>query len=64
MPRASAFASRSRWATPTAVTDRLVAAGAELEASARLTPWRSLNARLRAPAGLQVTLFQELGPET
>jgi AcrR family transcriptional regulator/catechol 2,3-dioxygenase-like lactoylglutathione lyase family enzyme len=47
-----------------ALTDRLVAAGAELEASARLTPWRSLNARLRAPAGLQVTLFQELDPET
>jgi catechol 2,3-dioxygenase-like lactoylglutathione lyase family enzyme len=45
-----------------AVTDRLVAAGAELEASARLTPWRSLNSRLRAPADLQITLFQELGP--
>jgi hypothetical protein len=27
------------------------------------TPWRSLNARLEAPAGLQITLFQELGPE-
>ncbi|WP_438352743.1 TetR family transcriptional regulator [Microbacterium sp. CJ88] len=38
-------------------------AGARVEASARLTPWRSLNARLRGPAGLQVTLFQELGPE-
>ncbi|HSJ00312.1 MAG TPA: VOC family protein, partial [Patescibacteria group bacterium] len=24
------------------------------------TPWRSLNARLDVPAGLQVTLFQEL----
>ena len=23
-------------------------------------PWRSINARLEAPAGLQVTLFQEL----
>ena len=44
-----------------AVTDRLVAAGARLEASPRLTPWRSLNSRLRAPADLQVTLFQELG---
>lgn len=43
-------------------TDRLVAAGARLEASARITPWRSLNSRLRAPAGLQITLFQELGP--
>jgi lactoylglutathione lyase len=24
------------------------------------TPWNSLNARLDAPAGLQLTLFQEL----
>jgi AcrR family transcriptional regulator/catechol 2,3-dioxygenase-like lactoylglutathione lyase family enzyme len=45
------------------VASRLDAAGAVVEASARITPWRSLNARLRAPAGLQVTLFQELGPE-
>ncbi|BDZ54000.1 VOC family protein [Agromyces marinus] len=43
-----------------AVTDELVDAGAELEASARETPWRSLNARVRAPAGLQLTIFQEL----
>jgi len=43
--------------------DRLQAAGAVVEASARRTPWRSMNARLRAPADLQVTLFQELGPE-
>ncbi len=41
---------------------RLADAGAEVEASARETPWRSVNARLRAPADLQVTLFQELGP--
>lgn len=27
------------------------------------TPWRSLNARLEGPAGLQLTLFEELGPE-
>ena len=26
-----------------------------------ITPWNSLNARLEAPAGLQLTLFQELG---
>ena len=45
-----------------AVVDRAVAAGAVLEASARETPWRSMNARLRAPAGLQLTVFQELGP--
>lgn len=41
-------------------TDELVAAGAELIASSRETPWRSLNSRLQAPADLQVTLFQEL----
>ena len=44
-------------------TDRLAAAGAEVEASARQTPWRSVNSRLRGPADLQLTLFQELGPE-
>lgn len=44
----------------TAATDRLVDAGATLLASPRETPWRSLNSRLDAPAGLQVTLFQEL----
>jgi catechol 2,3-dioxygenase-like lactoylglutathione lyase family enzyme len=43
-----------------AVTDDLVGAGGDLEASARETPWRSINARLRGPAGLQLTLFQEL----
>lgn len=41
-------------------TDRLAAAGAEVIATPRVTPWRSLNARLAAPAGLQITLFQEL----
>ncbi|MFH8250110.1 TetR family transcriptional regulator [Microbacterium sp. B2969] len=45
------------------VADRLVAAGADLQASPRITPWRSLNARLQAPADLQITLFQELGPD-
>ena len=47
--------------TETAVA-QLAAAGALVEASARETPWRSVNARLRAPADLQLTLFQELGP--
>jgi hypothetical protein len=29
------------------------------------TPWDSLNARLEGPAGLQLTLFQELAdPQT
>jgi AcrR family transcriptional regulator/catechol 2,3-dioxygenase-like lactoylglutathione lyase family enzyme len=46
----------------TAVVERLASAGAEVEASARVTPWRSLNARLRGPADLQLTVFQELGP--
>ena len=41
-------------------TDALVAAGAELVAPPVETPWRSLNSRLDAPAGLQITLFQEL----
>lgn len=45
------------------VVERLAAAGATVEASPRVTPWRSLNARLRGPADLQLTLFQELGPE-
>ena len=41
-------------------TDELVAAGATLVAEPTETPWRSLNARLDAPAGLHITLFQEL----
>ncbi|MDQ4035271.1 MAG: VOC family protein [Chloroflexota bacterium] len=41
-------------------TDELVAAGAELIAAPVETPWRSLNSRLAAPAGLQITLFEEL----
>lgn len=43
-----------------AVTDELTAAGAELIAAPTETPWRSLNARLEAPAGLQITVFEEL----
>ena len=41
-------------------TDRLVAEGADLIASPRETPWRSLNARMDGPAGLHITVFQEL----
>ncbi|NNC43885.1 MAG: VOC family protein [Acidimicrobiia bacterium] len=41
-------------------TERLVEGGAELLASPVETPWRSLNSRLEAPAGLQITLFEEL----
>ena len=43
-----------------AVTDALVDAGAELVAPPVETPWRSLNSRLAAPAGLHITIFQEL----
>jgi catechol 2,3-dioxygenase-like lactoylglutathione lyase family enzyme len=46
-----------------AATGRLVDGGATLVASPVETPWRSLNARLEAPAGLQLTLFQALAPE-
>lgn len=43
-------------------TVALVGAGAELIAAPTETPWRSLNSRLSAPAGLQITVFQELEP--
>ncbi len=41
-------------------TRALVEAGATLVAPPTETPWRSLNSRLDAPAGLQITLFEEL----
>ena len=41
-------------------TANLTAGGAELLGVPVETPWRSLNARLDAPAGLQITVFQEL----
>ena len=44
-----------------AATERLASAGAELIAEPTRTPWDSLNARLTAPDGLQLTLFEELG---
>ena len=44
-----------------AVTRSLADAGATVIAEPTRTPWNSLNARLQAPAGLQLTLFQELG---
>ena len=45
-----------------ALTIELEAAGASVVAPPTRTPWDSLNARLDAPAGLQLTLFTELGP--
>ena len=44
-----------------AATSSAVAAGADLVAEPTETPWRSLNARLEGPGGLQLTLFEELG---
>ncbi|GII92799.1 VOC family protein [Sinosporangium siamense] len=45
-----------------AATDRLLSSGATEIAPPTVTPWRSLNSRLDAPAELQITLFQELLP--
>jgi lactoylglutathione lyase len=44
----------------TATTTRLAASGATVLAEPIETPWRSLNSRLDAPGGLQLTLFTEL----
>jgi lactoylglutathione lyase len=46
-----------------ASTRRLTEGGAELIAPPTRTPWNSLNARLTAPDGLQLTLFEELGAD-
>jgi predicted enzyme related to lactoylglutathione lyase len=43
-------------------TADLADAGADVVAPPTETPWRSLNARLDAPAGLHITVFQELDP--
>jgi lactoylglutathione lyase len=45
-------------------TAAAVEGGAELLAEPTETPWRSLNARLEAPGALQLTLFEELGPDS
>jgi uncharacterized glyoxalase superfamily protein PhnB len=45
------------------VTNRLSAGGARVLAAPTKTPWNSLNARLEAPGGLQITTFQELGSD-
>ena len=46
-----------------AVTRDLAQGGADLIAGPVVTPWRSRNSRLSAPAGLQITVFEELGDE-
>jgi len=40
-------------------TRALADAGAEVIAEPTRTPWNSLNSRLEAPAGLQLTLFED-----
>jgi predicted enzyme related to lactoylglutathione lyase len=45
----------------TVATAELAVEGATVLAEPTRTPWNSLNSRLTAPAGLQLTLFQELG---
>lgn len=45
-----------------AVTERLADGGAAVVAPPTRTPWQSLNARLDAPAGLHITVFEELEP--
>jgi lactoylglutathione lyase len=42
------------------VTEKLRTHGAQVIAEPVRTPWNSLNARLEAPAGLQLTIFEEL----
>lgn len=44
-----------------AATRDAVEGGAAQIAPPTRTPWDSLNSRLSAPAGIQLTLFQELG---
>ncbi|MGS0684353.1 VOC family protein [Nakamurella sp. GG22] len=44
----------------TAATSELQDAGATVIAPPTCTPWDSLNSRLSGPAGLQLTLFEEL----
>ncbi|WP_432478031.1 VOC family protein [Nocardioides sp. GXQ0305] len=44
-----------------AATEVALAGGAGSIAPPTLTPWNSRNSRLSAPAGIQLTLFQELG---
>ena len=47
----------------TGSTQALTEAGATVVAEPTRTPWNSLNSRLEAPAGLQLTLFSELSSD-
>jgi lactoylglutathione lyase len=44
-----------------ATADTLAAAGAELIGGPVVTPWSHRNVRLRAPDGMQLTLFTNVG---
>jgi methylmalonyl-CoA/ethylmalonyl-CoA epimerase len=46
-----------------ALADRLVEAGATLEGAVVQTPWGDRNARVRAPDGMQLTLFTRHGED-
>lgn len=48
---------------PIAVADRLVADGATRESDVVITSWRDQNVRVRAPDGMQLTIFTHLDPE-
>lgn len=45
----------------TAALERALAHGATLVHAPVLTPWRDYNARIQAPDGMQITLFQVMG---
>ena len=49
-------------ADSTAMAHQLAAAGARVLAEPVRTPWETMNARLEAPAGLQLTLFSDAPP--
>jgi lactoylglutathione lyase len=44
-------------------TAAATAGGARLVSHPVVTPWKSRNSRLEAPAGLQLTLFEEMNDE-
>jgi catechol 2,3-dioxygenase-like lactoylglutathione lyase family enzyme len=46
-----------------AAAESLLAGGAERLGGPLTTPWRHRNVRLRAPDGMQLTLFTVLGPD-
>jgi lactoylglutathione lyase len=48
---------------PSDLADRLIARGAARESDAVDTPWGDRNVRVRAPDGMQLTLFTHLDPD-